>query len=124
MARMSTSQISLLNVVQSSSSGKDRDIPLADAAELLRTGLFAKHDGLFPGKHYRMEDGEGCIHLRVHGDKAFIHRDQYDPRRFPLEHMWESPLLRWVSVVLLAVALGIGYWFVKYCRPGMQMHGP
>lgn len=47
--------------------------------------------GLGPGSHWRKTDGEGCWHIRIDGDRAFVHRDRWDaePRRF-VEHAIEA----------------------------------
>jgi hypothetical protein len=78
-------------------------LTLAEARALLDTGAYAPHRGIGPGAHYRKERGAGCYHLRVCDDVAYLHWDGWDPRRYPLRHVLETPVL-WRPI---AAGLGV-----------------
>ena len=82
-------------------------ISLGAAAGMVAYGGYEAAVGLLPGGHYRKARGEGCYHLRVTSEAAFLHWDQWDPRRSPVRHFFESPALVLpvvaAAVVLLAV---------------------
>lgn len=48
-----------------------------------------KHFGLKKGKHYRISDGLGCIHIRVHEGRYYAHIDLVDPRVSQAGHLLE-----------------------------------
>jgi hypothetical protein len=58
--------------------------------------------GLLSGVHFRKKRGRGCYHVRIHATGAEIHRDAWDPRRYPMLHLFETPQL-WIPGVVLAV---------------------
>ncbi len=72
------------------------------AASMVEYGGYEAAVGLLPGDHYRKARGEGCYHLRVTDEAAFLHWDHWDPRRSPVLHFFESPAL-----VLPAVAAAV-----------------
>lgn len=75
-------------------STSERQIPLqaAEAIAADPTYRFRPSTGLLPGRHWRRTSREGCIHLRINGGKAWMHRDYWDPGRFPVEHVVEVVL--------------------------------
>ena len=88
--------------------GQETEVSPREAGLLIRQGGYLRAIGLLSGVHYRREFGDGCFHLRYHRERWFLHRDEDDPRRFPLEHFVSVPAL-WVPT-LVATALGIGIW--------------
>lgn len=78
------------------------------ARALLRSGRYQPSIGLFPGRHFRKRKGDGCFHLRLHDGQAWLHWDAWDPRRFPIAHVLETPALRGGSLAL--IGLGIFFW--------------
>ncbi|MGQ0503705.1 MAG: hypothetical protein ACT4TC_00120 [Myxococcaceae bacterium] len=83
----------------------DIELSKAEILELLNSGHYQVSGGLRGGRHYRKERGNGCFHLRVLGEQAYLHWDQWDPRRYPLQHFFETPEL-WASALgLVALAL-------------------
>jgi hypothetical protein len=60
---------------------------------LVKSGKYKRHIGLMPGEHYRRKKGKGSYHLRVKGNKAYVHWDKWDPRRHPVRHALEVPRL-------------------------------
>ncbi len=85
----------------------EMQIPMHVADALLDGGGYeAVSLGLKEGKHYRKQRASGCYHLRIEGGRAFLHWDQWDPRRHPLRHTAETPELRAVVALgLTALAL-------------------
>lgn len=81
-------------------------ISLEVAASMVGYGGYQPAVGLLAGEHYRKARGEGCYHLRVTGEAAFLHWDQWDPRRSPVRHFFESPalVLPALAVVVLVAA--------------------
>ena len=83
-------------------------LSLADAEALRRTGGYQKSFGLkFWGRHYRKRRGDGCYHLMLFDHHATLHWDRSDPRRHPLDHFAETPVL-WVPTVAVAGIAMIG----------------
>ncbi|ATB33223.1 hypothetical protein [Melittangium boletus] len=78
------------------------EVSLHEARWLLAGGQYEAHVGLGAGRHYRKPRRDGCYHLRVNGQRAFLHWDEWDPRRHPIEHFFETPAL-WGSALVLAV---------------------
>lgn len=74
------------------------------AYALVRDPAYEESYGLLPGRHYRKRRGEGCYHLRVRGNLAWLHWDGQDPRRFPVGHFFETPMLWVPSALAVAVA--------------------
>jgi len=84
-------------------------ISLEAVASMVEYGGYEPAVGLLPGNHYRKPRGEGCYHLRVTDEAAFLHWDQWDPRRSPVRHFFESPalvipVLGVVAVVMMAAS--------------------
>lgn len=90
------------------------EIPLWEAQELLQRGSYLEASGLGSGRHYRKQRQHGCYHLRIDGQRAYLHWDEWDPRRFPVEHFFETPAL-WGSALL---TLGIGVVFLAISQAG------
>jgi len=67
---------------------KDIEIPIPIARDLLKSPGFKEDTkfGLHKGTHYRMPIDKGCVHLRIHDGKAFIHKDRWDPNRYLIRH--------------------------------------
>ncbi len=82
----------------------DAELSVAAASSLLWSGGYARSYGLFPGIHYRKEWGTGCFHLRFNDGRAWLHWDRWDPRRYPIEHFFESPTL-WVPAATAGALL-------------------
>lgn len=72
---------------------QDIELTTYEANTLLRGGGYVEAFGLYLGRHYRRQRGEGCYHLRIDGNRAWLHWDRWDPRRFSLEHFFETPML-------------------------------
>lgn len=85
---------------------QEASIPLSAARALLRSGWYDPHFGMLPGRHYRRRVGDGCLHLRVSGRQATLHWDEWDPRRYPVRHWFEVPILAGATVLLGVVAIG------------------
>ena len=88
--------------------GADVEVPPAELAALLSSGDYQSSRGMWRGRHYRRARGTGCYHLRVlpDGSRAWLHRDRWDPRRYPLRHAIEVREIRF-GVPLGTVALGV-----------------
>jgi len=69
------------------------EIGMSTARQLLKSGGYRQAMGLLRGKHFRKELGSGCYHLRMVGQRAWLHWDRWDPRRFPVQHFFETPAL-------------------------------
>ena len=82
----------------------DVELTRSAARALVRDRAYEESYGLLLGRHYRKRRGEGCYHLRVRGDRAWLHWDGQDPRRFPVGHFFETPVLWVPSAVAIAVA--------------------
>ncbi len=92
----------------------EAELPLWEAHALLQAGGYQAASGLGSGRHYRKARHQGCYHLRIDGQRAYLHWDEWDPRRFPVEHFFETPTL-WGSVLL---ALGLGAVVVAASKGG------
>lgn len=79
-----------------------------EAENLLASGEYAQSFGLRGGHHFRKNRGDGCYHLRVDGQRALLHWDAWDPRRFPVQHFFETPELWGTTAVVGVVALALG----------------
>lgn len=66
------------------------ELDLVEAAELLEQGGYRPARGMYRGTHWRRERGVGCYHLRIHRERAWLHWDAWDPRRFVLPHLVET----------------------------------
>lgn len=99
-------QSHLEHLVAGLPSQKEVEIAPYEASEMMSSGLYTNDIGLFEGQHFRRADGNGCFHMRIHNGRFFLHRDSWDPRRFPVAHFFETPGL-WGSAlaILGAVAL-------------------
>ncbi len=70
--------------------------------------------GLVPGQHFRKARGKGCYHLRISwlDGRGYLHWDRWDPRRYPVEHFFETPTLWGGTLAVLGlvgvVAVGAG----------------
>lgn len=90
-----------------------------DLFELVTSGRYAKSIGMKRGEHFRADRGIGCYHLRVGEETAYLHWDGYDPRRAPVRHVMETPLLLVGAVAAASVvaavtaALGAAIYFGK-----------
>jgi hypothetical protein len=75
-----------------------------DARALLRARGWQRSTGLHPGTHWRKRDGAGCLHMRRHAGAYYLHRDEADPARRPVEHAAEviEHLLGWTTAPHLA----------------------
>lgn len=82
-------------------------ISLMAAASMVEYGGYEAAAGLLPGNHYRKARGEGCYHLRVTDQGAFLHWDQWDPRRSPVRHFLESPALVLPVVAAAVVVMAV-----------------
>lgn len=72
-------------------STKELELTEAEARDILNSGGFARSFGALPGAHYRKDDGKGCVHLRKAPDgRWFVHRDEWEPTRYPVEHALEA----------------------------------
>lgn len=73
-------------------STREHEIPVDQARALVAAPGWHRSFGMFPGEHWRHRDGQGCIHVRVDGDRAWVHRDAWDPgqARRVVEHMVEA----------------------------------
>jgi len=71
---------------------EDLPIPSERAIVLLAAGGWSRSIGISPGKHWRKSvDGYGSLHLRYDAWGIWwLHRDDFDPSRFPLEHACEA----------------------------------
>ena len=97
-------------VVDQRTNQDEVSISMADAYDLMDDPDYEEARGILPGWHFRKERGEGCYHLRVRGDSAWLHWDRWDPRRYPIQHFFETPAL-WgttAAVGILATAIIIG----------------
>jgi hypothetical protein len=72
------------------------------ARVLLDSGEYDESVGLAPGRHFRKARGVGCYHLRIHEGRADLHWDEWDPRRYPVQHFFEVPEL-WIPAAAVAV---------------------
>lgn len=69
----------------------ERPISRRRASALLRSGRFRPATGMYPGRHFRSRDGDGCLHLRVlDNGRAYLHRDRWDPGVHPIRHVLEA----------------------------------
>lgn len=84
----------------------ERPLRLTDALTLRGSVGYKAANGLYGGTHYRKERGNGCYHLRIHGKRAWLHWDRWDPGRLPLAHFAETPELVWGAVAVGLVAAG------------------
>ncbi|MBM7112467.1 hypothetical protein [Archangium primigenium] len=87
---------------------EELEISLTEAHWLLEDDRYQVHFGIGSGRHYRKPRSNGCYHLRIDGTRAFIHWDEWDPRRHPIEHFFETPVL-WGS----ALAIAVGTWLLS-----------
>lgn len=83
----------------------DIEIAMTEAQHLVCYGGYEPATGLYPGEHWRRGEGEACFHLRVHGSRAWLHWDRWDPRRYPVQHFFETPALWLPSAAVAAGAL-------------------
>ena len=81
----------------------------AEAMALVNSGEYQPSFGLQQGRHFRKVRGNGCYHLRVDGHLATFHWDEWDPRRFPIEHFFETPALWGTTAAFATLALAIRY---------------
>jgi len=99
----------------------DVPIDLDVAGELLDDDVYEDAVGLFPGQHFRKDRGDGCYHLRIHRNRAWLHRDRWDPRRYPVEHFFETPAL-WGTMAAIAT-LAIAVIFIQRAgKPQFSTH--
>lgn len=91
--------------------GVEVAVDLDYAQAMVEGGRYELSFGMFTGAHYRKQCGDGCYHLRIVGDEAWLHRDAWDPRRFPVQHTPEIPALgkgaKYMIGGLLLAAAGI-----------------
>ena len=80
-----------------------------EARHMIRSGQYQRSEGLFQGRHFRRAHGQRCFHLRVHEGCAFLHWDRWDPRRYPLQHTLETPLLWGPLLALLAGVVAVAH---------------
>jgi len=85
----------------------NRALTGAEAVLLIQAGGYQRAFGLLGGDHFRKRRGNGCYHLRVVGPRAFLHWDRWDPRRFPVEHFFETPAL-WRTAAAIGIAVFLG----------------
>lgn len=83
------------------------EVSVDELDELLGSLEYEPARGLYRGAHFRKTRGVGCYHLRVHGPRAWLHWDRWDPRRFPACHLLEVPELT-VGVPMAAGAAAAG----------------
>lgn len=85
----------------------DLRVSSGEIEALLLSGEYLESVGLYAGRHFRKERGKGCYHLRVTNGQGFLHWDRWDPRRFPLQHLLETPELLVSTGILALVAFGL-----------------
>lgn len=92
---------------RAAAAGDQVEVPVAleELAELLGSGRYERDRGLYRGKHWRADRGQGCWHLRLHRGQAWLHVDRWDPRRYPGRHTLETPELAVAVPSALSVAL-------------------
>jgi hypothetical protein len=69
-------------------STREREISADEARNIIDSGA-VRSIGLWGGEHWRLSDGRGCVHLRRERGTWYVHRDQWNPGRYPVEHAVE-----------------------------------